>query len=197
MAATRICAPSGGTSPARRTAPRPGGCNGQITFFARAWRPRRACSRPLPRASCFAHAALTDRKVGASYDQRIARAGFGIAQAAEDDTNIHLRDWSLRAPPPARRATAATTSRPGRRFCAGAVLRQHPAHPAAGQCRPVAQGPDASQASYYSQPQLAVTGPSPGRAPHGPATARADNRAWLDHECSQALMHPDAVGWTG
>jgi predicted secreted hydrolase len=22
-----------------------------------------------------------------------------------------------------------------------------------------------------------------------------DNRAWLDHECSQALMHPDAVGW--
>ena len=27
------------------------------------------------------------------------------------------------------------------------------------------------------------------------ARAPGDNRAWLDHEASQALMHPQAVGW--
>jgi predicted secreted hydrolase len=54
------------------------------------------------------------------------------------------------------------------------------------------KGPEPAQAShYYSQPQLAVAG-----------TLRRDERvlavrgtAWLDHEWSEALMHPAAVGW--
>src|SRR4029079_17727843 len=44
----------------------------------------------------FAHAALTDvkgRKLW--HDQRIAREGFDLASAAQQDTRVHLRDWSL------------------------------------------------------------------------------------------------------
>lgn len=45
----------------------------------------------------FAHAALTDLRAGKLYhDQRIARAGFGVARASEADTDIRLQDWSLR-----------------------------------------------------------------------------------------------------
>ncbi|RYF79457.1 MAG: carotenoid 1,2-hydratase, partial [Comamonadaceae bacterium] len=55
------------------------------------------------------------------------------------------------------------------------------------------KGPQPTQASYYySEPQLAVSG----------TVALADGRAlpvqgtaWLDHEWSEALMHPEAVGW--
>ena len=45
----------------------------------------------------FAHAAVTDvagKKLW--HDQRLARAGFGVAQASDSDTDIRLRDWSLR-----------------------------------------------------------------------------------------------------
>ena len=44
----------------------------------------------------FAHAAVTDLQGGKLlHDQRIARAGFGIAQAGEADTDVRLRDWTL------------------------------------------------------------------------------------------------------
>ena len=56
----------------------------------------------VPRQLLFAHAALSD--LGAArlrHDQRIARAGFGVAEAAEDDTRLVLRGWRLaRSGPP-------------------------------------------------------------------------------------------------
>ena len=54
------------------------------------------------------------------------------------------------------------------------------------------KGPDARQASYYySQPQLAT---------HGQITLRGQRfeisgKAWLDHEWSDELLHPEARGW--
>ena len=61
------------------------------------------------------------------------------------------------------------------------------------------KGPDAAQASYYySQPQLQVSGSlalTGRRMAVEPATQPGDNRAWMDHEASEALMHPQAVGW--
>ena len=54
------------------------------------------------------------------------------------------------------------------------------------------KGPDPSQASYYySLPQLAATGTITleGRR------FEVQGKAWLDHEWSEALMHPQAVGW--
>ena len=142
----------------------------------------------------FAHAALTDPLAGKlHHDQRIARAGFGIAQASEHDTDVHLRGWSL------RREGSLGDHRYVARIDAGAQgfaldLELAATQPVllqgdAGFSR---KGPDAAQASYYlSEPQLAVTGTLTlaGRQ------LAVSGRAWLDHEWSESLLHPDAVGW--
>ena len=166
----------------------------------------------------FAHAALTDiQGQRLHHDQRIARAGFGVAQASESDTAVKLRDWSLaRTALPASTSLAAPGSSAGQgphtsgsRYLAriegdgfGLDLRCDTAQPPLLQGRQglSRKGPEAAQASYYySQPQLAVSGAIVlnGRrmAIENSTTHNGTNRAWLDHEWSDALMHPDAVGW--
>src|SRR6058998_1563535 len=70
----------------------------QVTFFRN--RPRVAEANPsrfAPRQLLFAHAALADPRRGRlMHDQRAARAGFGLADAAEDSTAAWIGDWSLR-----------------------------------------------------------------------------------------------------
>lgn len=164
----------------------------QLTFF----RSRVEATQPLESAFAakqliFAHAALTDLQNGRLlHDQRIARAGFGIAQASEKDTDVRLRDWRLQ-----RDASSGhyQASLPAEGFAL--QLRFAPTQPLLlqGQAGLSRKGPEAAQASYYySEAQLAVSG----------SVALADGRAlpvqgtaWLDHEWSQALMHPEAVGW--
>jgi len=185
-----------------RTGPTPGRLWGfQITFFrSRVDATQGLQSAFAARQLLFAHAALTDLQGGRQlHDQRIARAGFGIAQAAEDDTNIHLRDWSL--------VRQATTAPGASRYQIRAQADGFALELDCTSTQPILlqgdaglsrKGPDASQASYYySQPQLAVTGAITlgGRRMTVTDAPGPDNRAWLDHECSQALMHPDAVGW--
>jgi predicted secreted hydrolase len=54
------------------------------------------------------------------------------------------------------------------------------------------KGPAASQASYYySLPQLATRGTLSLKGQPFAITGKA----WLDHEWSEALLHPDATGW--
>jgi predicted secreted hydrolase len=54
------------------------------------------------------------------------------------------------------------------------------------------KGPEEAQASHYlSEPQLAVT----GRLQRAGQALPVHGRAWLDHEWSAQLLHPDAVGW--
>ena len=54
------------------------------------------------------------------------------------------------------------------------------------------KGPEEKQASYYyTQPQLAVSGTIRLDQNELPVTGTA----WLDHEWSQELLHPLAVGW--
>ena len=54
------------------------------------------------------------------------------------------------------------------------------------------KGPDENQASYYySKPQLAAD----GVITVGGKALAVRGTAWLDHEWSQELLHPDAVGW--
>ena len=70
----------------------------QVTFFRSrvdsTWELRSAFAA---RQLLFAHAALTDlQQQRLHHDQRIARSGFGIAQAAEGEADLRLRDWSLR-----------------------------------------------------------------------------------------------------
>ena len=137
----------------------------------------------------FAHAAVTDlqgRKL--LHDQRIARAGFGIAQAGEADTDVRLRDWTLQ-----RGADGRYQARlPAGDFAL--ALDFTPTQPvllqgSAGLSR---KGPQLEQASYYySEPQLATR----GRLTVQGQGFDVVGTAWLDHEWSEALMHPEAVGW--
>ena len=147
----------------------------------------------------FAHAALTDLEAGRlRHDQRIARSGFGIAQAQVGDTAISLRDWQLtRAPLPsptdsrASRYTASVASdTAGFAFeltfdTTQPVLLQ-------GEAGLSKKGPNEADTSrYYSEPQLAARG---SLTLDGKRIA-VQGRAWLDHEWSDSFIPSQAVGW--
>ena len=166
----------------------------QLTFFrSRVDATQELKSAFAARQLIFAHAALTDvRGRKHWHDHRIARSSgnpqVDLASASETAMAINLRDWSL--------------LQPGRTIVAS--LRS--AHFALElECTPTQEpvlqgerglsrkGPQVQQASYYySLPQLRLSG-SIGLA--GRSAQVSDGRAWLDHEWSHGLLHPDAVGW--
>ncbi|WP_280156618.1 carotenoid 1,2-hydratase [Piscinibacter sp. XHJ-5] len=167
----------------------------QITFFrSRTAVPTTHPSRFAARQLLFAHAALSDlpqRRL--RHDQRIARAGFGIAEASQRDTDVSLQGWSLRreggSGPSRYRAVASSDTA---RFAVDLRLAATQPLLLQGEAGWSRKGPRPEQAShYYSEAQLAVSG-----------TLRVDGRAWpveggawLDHEWSDTLMDPQAVGW--
>jgi len=161
----------------------------QVTFFrARVDGTQAMRSKFAARQLLFAHAALTDVQ-GAKlwHDQRIARQGFEVADASEADAHLRLRDWSL-----VREGDSWHAQLPAAGFQLD--LRCEPTQPALLQGRQglSRKGPDPAQASYYySLPQLAVR----GRVTLAGRAFEATGKAWLDHEWSEALMHPQAVGW--
>ncbi|MBT2324495.1 carotenoid 1,2-hydratase [Variovorax paradoxus] len=161
----------------------------QITFFrSRVDATQAMRSAFAARQLVFAHAAITDlegRKLW--HDQRIARAGFGVASAAEEDTDVRLRNWTLK-----REAQGYTARLPAEGFALD--LRFTSTQPVLlqGQDGLSRKGPQAEQASYYySEPQLATR----GRLTLQGRGFDVEGAAWLDHEWSDAYMHPDAVGW--
>jgi predicted secreted hydrolase len=171
----------------------------QLTFFrSRVAATQTMQSRLAARQLVFAHAAVTDvRGQKLWHDQRIARwsgepAGSNPADAASastDDTAVQLHDWSLRRSGADLQAHVAATN-----FTLN--LRLHATQPVLlqGQNGLSRKGPDAQQASYYySLPQLQVSGNVQlnGR----PYALDTGSVAWLDHEWSQQVLHPDAVGW--
>jgi predicted secreted hydrolase len=161
----------------------------QITFFRN--RPRLQEDNPsrfAPRQLLFAHAALADPRYGRlRHDQRAAREGFGLAQAAQQDTDVRLDDWSLR--------------REGERYDARIVSREfalelsfRPTQPLLlqGEHGVSRKGPLPAQASYYySRPQLAVS----GHVTAGGARIAVSGLAWLDHEWSSEILAAGAAGW--
>ncbi len=167
----------------------------QVTFFrsttdVTASQPSAFAARQL----VFAHAAVTDLQQGRlQHDQRIARTGFGIAEASATDTLVTLRDWHIARAPLGNgsRYTAQVRS-----DSAGFALdlqmdTTQPLLPQgdAGYSR---KGPGPEQAShYYSQPQLAVQ----GHLTRGGQAIAVKGRAWLDHEWSDSLLDAQAVGW--
>lgn len=171
----------------------------QVTFFrSRVDGTQGMTSAFAAKHLVFAHAAITDvqgQKLW--HDQRIARAGFDIALADEADTRLRLRDWSLVRERASGRYRAVVQ---GADFALD--LTFDPTQPVLLQGRDglSRKGPQEKQASYYySQPQLAVHGTLQlqGQAFEVAANASTPerNRAWLDHEWSEELLHPDAVGW--
>ncbi|MBD9668361.1 carotenoid 1,2-hydratase [Variovorax sp. VRV01] len=162
----------------------------QVTFFrSRVDAAQGLRSAFAARHLVFAHAAVTDLEGRVLlHDQRIARAGFGIASASEADTDVRLRDWSL-----VREKSGSYSARiPAGEF--SLELRFTPTQPVLlqGKAGLSRKGPEEAQASYYySEPQLRTQGKL---ALKGQAFD-VDGTAWLDHEWSEALMHPEAVGW--
>jgi predicted secreted hydrolase len=162
----------------------------QVTFFrSRVDGTQAMRSKFAARQLIFAHAALTDLEGRRLYhDQRIARAGFAIAQASEHDTDVRLRDWSLvraRGGYDAHAAAGEFTL----------ALRFMPTQPVLlqGEAGLSRKGPNPENASYYySEPQLAARG---WIVLHGRRFDITQGTAWLDHEWSEAYMHHDAVGW--
>ena len=147
----------------------------QITFFRN--RPGVAEGNPsrfAPTELLFAHAAIADARHGRlRHDQRVARAGFGLAAASEATTDVRIGTWSLVLDDKTYRARMMAAG-------FGCDLRLAATEPVllqgdAGFSR---KGPNPLQASfYYSQPQLAVSG------------------AWFDHEWSSEVMSAQAAGW--
>lgn len=162
----------------------------QVTFFrARIAATQGMSSRLAAKQLVFAHAALTDvqgRKLW--HDQRIAREGFDVALAAQGDTRVRLRDWTLE-----RQANNAYRAR----VAAGDFALEFQCTPTQpvllqGEQGLSRKGPEPRQASYYySQPQLALRGAFTLRG----RRFDVSGKAWLDHEWSQELLHPQAVGW--
>ena len=169
----------------------------QVTFF----RSRVDTARPLAgrlaaRQLLFAHAAITDVRGGQLlHDQRIARwNGEPPAQrdggvwASAQDLHVVLRDWFLQRLPDGGYLTQVRGGDLAIELRARAdqpILLQGDA----GFSR---KGPQPEQASFYvSHPQLAVQGSLQVRGER----FAVRGQAWLDHEWSEALLHPDAVGW--
>ena len=169
----------------------------QVTFF----RSRVDAAQPLQsrlaaKQLLFAHAAITDLQGGALlHDERIARwNGEPPTQrergvfAREDDLQVVLRDWFMQREASGAYRTEVVGDEIGIAITASptqTILLQ-------GDQGFSRKGPDPSQASFYiTHPQLAVQGALTLRGERFTVTGKA----WLDHEWSEAILHPEAVGW--
>ncbi len=169
----------------------------QVTFFRSRVDPAQALpGRLAARHLLFAHAAITDvAGQRLHHDERIVRwNGEPPANseravfASERDTDVQIRDWFIR-----RRADGGYTTRvTGDTLLIDVEADAPQAILLQGEQGFSRKGPEASQASFYvTQPQLVVRGTL------GLAGRRftITGTAWLDHEWSEALLHPEAVGW--
>jgi predicted secreted hydrolase len=175
---------------------KPGLTGFQITFFrSRTGLAEDLGGRFAPRQLLFAHAALTDP--GAATHQHDARLGrwsgrdepTARVRAALHDADIAVHGWRMwRQDGPARWSADIAT----RSFALR--LDMAPTQPLLlqGEAGFSRKGPEEAQASHYiSEPQLAVS----GQLVRGGRTQQVLGRAWLDHEWSDELLHPQAVGW--
>lgn len=161
----------------------------QVTFFrTRVDGTQGMQSGFAARQLIFAHAAVTDvqgKKL--LHDQRIAREGFDVATAGTADTQLKLRDWSL-----VRGAEGYRARIPAQDFALDLAFAPTQSVLLQGDKGLSRKGPEDRQASYYySQPQLKTRGTLTLRGQR----MDVQGTAWLDHEWSQELLHPEAVGW--
>ena len=161
----------------------------QLTFFrSRVDATQGMRSKFAAKQLIFAHAAITDvqgKKLW--HDQRIAREGFDRAAASEQDTDIKLGDWSLQ-----HKQGRYIAALPAANFTLIFQLAETQAILLQGDKGLSRKGPEPKQASYYySQPQLGASGSLGVKNQKFEVTGKA----WLDHEWSEELLHPDAAGW--
>ena len=173
----------------------------QITFFRAATGIAAASSsRFAARELVFAHAAVSDlEQHRLRHDQRIARSGFGIAEASpRHETRSSRARLDARAATAASMAAAATAARAASDEAARSPsISRSPRRSRSCSRAPggvvAARGRAARRSSrYYSEPQL----DGHGRRSRSTAAAVAvTGRAWLDHEWSDSFLDREAVGW--
>lgn len=161
----------------------------QITFFRN--RPgvdENNPSRFVARQVLFAHAAVSDPRRGTLLRaEKSARAGFGLAEAAEGSLAVKIDDWSLRQDGERYTAVASTSEFTLELEC---VRVQPPL--LNGQNGFSQKGPQPQFASYYySLPQLQTS----GRIVIGGREQRVRGVAWFDHEWSSSMFDEQARGW--
>ena len=164
----------------------------QLTFFrTRVDTAQAMQSKFSAQQLIFAHAAVTDvqgQKLW--HDQRIARAGFGVAVASTQDTQLKINDWTLKRD--SAEPSRYNANLPANDFALQLQMNETQPLILQGQNGLSRKGPQARQASYYySQPQLSTSGNITLQG----QTFDVAGKAWLDHEWSEELLHPDARGW--
>ncbi|HWW22107.1 MAG TPA: lipocalin-like domain-containing protein [Steroidobacteraceae bacterium] len=161
----------------------------QITFF----RTRVVGAGANPSAFAtdqilIAHCALSDAKRGRLWqDQRVRRAGMGLAQAQSGQTRVWVDDWRLE-----RSNNIYHTSIAADEFALDLTLAVTQPPMLNGQDGYSQKGPaEASASYYYSEPQLHVA----GSVTRSGQRSAVSGLAWLDHEWSSQPLDPAAVGW--
>ena len=174
----------------------------QLTFFrSRTGLAEALDSRFAPRHLLFAHAALSD--LGARqhrHAQRVARWSgdpqAALARASLQDTDLLLGGWTLQRQDHDGSSLYRTRFGSDRAAPQGFELQlelratQPPLLQGDGGFS--RKGPEEVQASHYlSEPQLQAR----GELQRDGRRIAVQGRAWLDHEWSDTLLHPEAVGW--
>ena len=161
----------------------------QITFFRT--KPDIDNNNPsafAPHQLLIAHCALSDPKRGRLWqDQRIRRAGLGLAGADEATTRVWIEGWSLQRQGDAYLAKIAAED-----FGFDLALRETQPVLINGEAGVSRKGPDARAASfYYSLPNLKVS----GKITRGGTATQVSGEAWFDHEWSSEYLDAEAGGW--
>jgi predicted secreted hydrolase len=178
---------------------RPGLLGFQVTFFrSRTGLATELPGRLAPRQVLFAHAALTDAAAGTHvHADRVGRwAGQNWpdlrARASTQDADVALAGWTFKRSGPLSSGIYQTRlAAPA--FAFDLALQSTQALLLQGQGGFSRKGPQATQASHYtSETQLQVSGHVQVSGKRLPVR---EGRAWIDHEWSNELLHPQAVGW--
>jgi predicted secreted hydrolase len=164
----------------------------QITFF-RTRIARTPSGRANPSAFAaeqllIAHCAISDPAHGHLWqDQRIRRAGMGLAQARGADTDVWIDDWKLQ-----RSGDTYQTHIVAEDFTLQLSLKADQSVMLNGVAGYSQKSPAPLSASYYySQPQMHVG----GHIVRAGRTDQVGGVAWLDHEWSSQYLDPKAEGW--
>jgi predicted secreted hydrolase len=161
----------------------------QITFFrVRTGIGENSASRFAPSQLLLAHAAIADPAFGRlQHSERSARAGFGRAGFATDQTRVWINDWRLEQDGGNYRAQINDPA-----FAYDLILSTTAAPMLNGVNGFSRKAADPRHASYYySRPQLAVS----GRLTLGGKNETVTGHAWIDHEWSSELLPEGAQGW--
>jgi predicted secreted hydrolase len=161
----------------------------QITFFrAKPDIDQNNPSSFAPRQLLIAHCAISDPKRGRIWqDQRIRRAGLGLAEAATGDANVRIDRWSLQ-----RDAAAYSATIDAEDFSLDLRLEPTQRLMLNGDAGVSRKGPAEKAASYYySLPHMRVTGSIRRERSANAVTGEA----WFDHEWSSEYLDSESVGW--